>query len=217
MRHCTQCGTELPDGARFCPDCGTAVDPELAAAPVVSASPTVPDEPAVHYAGLGRRFAAHLLDGLLVLVAYIVIGSIVAAGTGNMTSDGFEMEGGPAFAAMALTFLVALAYFSVFESSRSGRTPGKRLLGIRVTTLDGGQASFGQGVTRNLLRLIDGLILYLPGIVLIMMSDRNQRLGDRIAETVVVRTTSEATTAKDDAPKANIRFSMGRGSDFVDT
>lgn len=216
MRYCTQCGTQLADGARFCPDCGTAVD--AGQAPAASESPAVPDEPAMHYASLGRRFAAHLFDGLIVLVAYIVIGSIVAAQTGNMTSDGFEMEGGPAFVAMALTFLVALAYFAVFESSRSGRTLGKRLLGIRVTTLDGGQASFGQAVTRNLLRLIDGLILYLPGIVLILMSDRNQRLGDRIAETVVVRTRSApAVAGKQDTPKANVRFSMGRGSDFVDT
>jgi uncharacterized RDD family membrane protein YckC len=185
MRYCTQCGQELADGARFCASCGTAADAEPAPDHVSAAqeneagNPTGPGTPAIHYAGLGRRFAAHLFDGLMVLVAYIVIGSIVAAQTGNMTSDGFEMEGGPAFAAMSLTFLVALAYFAFFESSRSGRTLGKRLLGIKVTTLDGGRVSFGQAVTRNLLRLIDGLILYLPGIVLILMSDRNQRLGER--------------------------------------
>ncbi|MFX3680750.1 hypothetical protein [Oceaniradius stylonematis] len=51
-----------------------------------------------------------------------------------------------------------------------------------------------------------------------MKAYRNQRLGDRIAETVVVRTRSApAVAGKQDTPKADVRFSMGRGSDFVDT
>lgn len=52
----------------------------------------------------------------------------------------------------------------------------------------------------------------------VMKAYRNQRLGDRIAETVVVRTRSApAVAGKQDTPKADVRFSMGRGSDFVDT
>lgn len=71
-----------------------------------------------------------------------------------------------------------------------GATIGKMVLGIRVVRLDGSPISWGQSISRNLLRLIDQIpygIPYLLGAILIWTSSTKQRLGDRLADTVVVR------------------------------
>ena len=75
-----------------------------------------------------------------------------------------------------------------FEVLASGRTPGKRWRGLRVVR-DGGQPiGFLASATRNLLRLVDWLpSAYLVGIVAIMVSEKNQRLGDIVAGSIVIR------------------------------
>lgn len=203
MSFCPNCGTELAIGAHFCAQCGARVETGAAAPAAQSAPPGARQAEArgaafaspyaaaavaaQDYAGLGRRFAAHLVDGFLCLVAFYVIGSMVAAQTGGLTDEGFSMEGAPALVTMLLAFLVTLAYFAMLESSRSGKTLGKLIAGIRVADLNGGKASFSQALMRNILRLVDGLVFYIVGIILILNSDRKQRLGDRVAGTVVLR------------------------------
>lgn len=71
-----------------------------------------------------------------------------------------------------------------------GATIGKMLLGIRVVRLDGSPIGWGQSITRNLLRIIDQIpygIPYLLAAILIWTSFTSQRLGDRVAHTVVAR------------------------------
>jgi uncharacterized RDD family membrane protein YckC len=128
------------------------------------------------------------VDGFLCLIAYLVIGSMVASQTGGMTDDGFAMEGTPALVAILLTFLVTLGYFAALESTSSGKTLGKLMAGIRVANESGGNATFSQALMRNILRLVDGLVFYIVGIILILNSDKKQRLGDRVAGTVVLHT-----------------------------
>jgi hypothetical protein len=74
----------------------------------------------------------------------------------------------------------------LFETLASGRTPGKRWTGLRVVRLDGGPVTFTTSAVRNLLRLVDGLLGYAVGVVAILVSVRNQRLGDLAAGTLVV-------------------------------
>ena len=63
---------------------------------------------------------------------------------------------------------------------------GKFALRIRVTTLEGDPCSFGAAFVRNLVRFIDWLpMLYILGTVSVLMSAKRQRLGDRLAKTVV--------------------------------
>jgi uncharacterized RDD family membrane protein YckC len=231
MSFCPNCGTELATGAHFCAQCGARVETGAAAPAARSAPPVArraearapalasPDASAAvdaqDYAGLGRRFAAHLVDGFLCLVAFYVIGSMVASQTGGMTEDGFSMEGAPALVTMLFTFIVTLAYFAMLESSRSGKTLGKLIAGIRVADVNGGKASFSQALIRNILRLVDGLVFYIVGIILILRSGRKQRLGDRVAGTVVLRS-HKAEHLKGDKPKSSIKFSMGGNPDFID-
>lgn len=226
MSFCPNCGTELAAGAHFCAQCGTRIETTGASPPASFVQQSAPKTArpaasaaatsAAHdYAGLGRRFVAHLIDGILCLFAYMIIGSMVASQTGGMTDDGFSMQGAPALVTILLTFIVTLGYFAVLESSRGGKTLGKLIAGIRVAAVNGGKASFNQALMRNILRLVDGLVFYLVGIILILRSDRNQRLGDRVAGTVVLRT-HKASHPKGEKSQSNIKFSMGGNPDFID-
>lgn len=129
-------------------------------------------------AGVGSRFAAALVDtilqGLVVLALYIVL--VVAAG-GLGRSIYF-----------VAAFLVWFGYHILFEVLASGRTPGKRWTGLRVVRVGGHPVTFLPSATRNLLRLVDLLpAAYLAGCVSILVTRRNQRLGDLAAGTLVIR------------------------------
>jgi len=89
---------------------------------------------------------------------------------------------------ICLVFLVIIfAYFILLEAYL-GWTVGKRILGMRVVNGRGNKIGLTKSLMRNLLRLVDGLpALNLLGIILILTSPKEQRLGDRIAKTYVVR------------------------------
>ena len=82
--------------------------------------------------------------------------------------------------------LLAILYYIVMEATQ-GATLGKMALGLRVVKTNGSPISWSESIIRNLLRIIDGLFFYLVGAILIWNSPLRQRLGDRAANTVVVR------------------------------
>jgi uncharacterized RDD family membrane protein YckC len=93
-----------------------------------------------------------------------------------------------------LSFLV---YNIAFEVLGGGRTPGKRMSGLRVVRTSGRPVDFRASMIRNLMRLIDGIsFTYLPTMVSIVATRRNQRPGDLAAGTVVIRDRREADVAK---------------------
>lgn len=131
-------------------------------------------------AGLGSRFIAAVIDAGIQFVPSLIVIIWATAGT----------DGRPIAIALAtlFLFLVAFGYDVLFETLASGRTPGKRAGGIRVVRLGGGPVTFTTSAVRNLLRLVDVLpFAYAAGIVSILVSPRNQRLGDMAAGTLVVR------------------------------
>ena len=79
-----------------------------------------------------------------------------------------------------------MLYFIVLEATQ-GATLGKMALGLRVVRTDGSPISWTESIIRNLLRIIDGLFIYLVGAIFIWTSPLKQRLGDRAARTVVIR------------------------------
>lgn len=85
-----------------------------------------------------------------------------------------------------LYFIIYIGYFAYLEGSR-GQTIGKMITKIKVVREDGKPIDMNQAFTRNILRIIDGLIVYLIGAILIWRSNKKQRLGDNIAKTVVVK------------------------------
>jgi uncharacterized RDD family membrane protein YckC len=142
-------------------------------------------------AGLGSRFVAQLVD--LILKTTIIVGLVLllglAAGDGGDTASQEDVSTGAAVA-FAVLFIFALTFFYdvLFETLGTGRTPGKRLMGLRVLRAGGQPVGLRASVVRNLLRLVDGIPLsYIPGTVAILATKRNQRLGDLAAGTIVVR------------------------------
>jgi uncharacterized membrane protein SpoIIM required for sporulation len=84
--------------------------------------------------------------------------------------------------ATAIYFL----YHPILEPLMSGRTPGKRLAGLRVLTPEGQVPTTGALVTRNVFRLIDSLpVGYVVGLLFVFFGRRHLRLGDLAAGTVV--------------------------------
>ncbi len=125
----------------------------------------------MQYVGVGPRFLALLIDTIIIGVVGAILGVIFRNSPG--------LSGG-------VTGLLALAYFIVLEATQ-GATLGKMALGLRVTRTDGAPISWTESIIRNLLLIIDGLFVYLVGAILIWTSPLKQRLGDRVAKTVVVR------------------------------
>lgn len=140
-------------------------------------------------AGLGSRFAAALIDGVIktVLTVAVIVATFGLPALFDFPRPDISAAVGFALFAVA-TLLINFFYDVLFEVLASGRTPGKRWTGLRVL-LDGGRpVGFRASTIRNVLRLIDGLpAAYGIGMVAILVSKRNQRLGDLAAGTVVVR------------------------------
>jgi uncharacterized RDD family membrane protein YckC len=145
----------------------------------------VPDQPlmekasaAMEYQGIGIRFVSLLIDSIILAIIIVAIESII--GIGIMARGMVPWWLG------VLDFIIYIAYFTYLEGSR-GQTVGKMITKIKVVREDGKPIDMNQAFTRNILRIIDGLIVYLIGAILIWRSNKKQRLGDSIAKTVVVK------------------------------
>ena len=138
-------------------------------------------------AGIGSRFLALALDTLIQAAAFLVL-AILGLVMGVVTLD--AGGSGPTWftAAVILAFfLVWFGYFAFFEAVWNGQTPGKRYLHLRVIKDDGRPLGALDALGRNLLRIVDMIPgIYAVGIVTALISQKNKRLGDYVAGTVVV-------------------------------
>ena len=130
--------------------------------------------------GVGRRAVAVIIDSVLLFI----VGYIIALATGQTTSDGFNIQGGPAF----LWLGIGLAYYIVMEAT-SGATLGKRAMGLKVVKQSGEPMDWQASIVRNIMRIIDGFLFYLVGAIAVWVSKSKQRLGDMAAHTIVVKVT----------------------------
>lgn len=124
--------------------------------------------------------------GLLIVAALPIA---VATGQLETTASGVDasLDGAAGTAAFVLWLALGIGYHTLLEW-RFGKTLGKYLVGIKVTAADGSPIGLGASLVRNVLRLVDFLpIWYLVGIVAILVSDANERIGDRFGGSAVVR------------------------------
>jgi uncharacterized RDD family membrane protein YckC len=159
-------------------------------------------------ASIGNRFLAVAIDHFIQYLSIILIAWFflsVAGYTASDVADAPERLFNEApkwlIAVMILIlFLVFAGYFIIFEWLWNGQTPGKRLLRLRVIRDDGRPLTLWEAIARNLVRICDavpGFIVpvYSIGLIVIFLSNRDQRLGDLFAGTVVIRErTGEAPT-----------------------
>jgi uncharacterized RDD family membrane protein YckC len=137
-------------------------------------------------AGLGSRFAAYAIDFAIQLVAFYAFTEVVSHVVGSNADETSSLLADGAFALFVL--LDFMGYFVIAEMLFHGRSPGKRLAGLRVVLVGGQPVGFLGSLLRNVLRIVDFLpVLNVFGSVLILSTSRNQRLGDLAAGTVVIR------------------------------
>lgn len=137
-------------------------------------------------ASVGDRIVAQLLD-LLIITAYIIVVYYVFFYQIGLND---YMQGADQWSQNAIIMLFGLPvllYSLVQESLMEGQTFGKKIMKMKVIKIDGYQASFGDYLIRWLFRIIEitigsGII----GLIAIIVSSKNQRLGDMAAGTAVI-------------------------------
>ena len=145
-----------------------------------------------HVAGPAKRGLAYMIDFVIRATVVLVI-AIVAQVAG--LAAGAAMEHASMGLLLLVVFVVEWAYYLVFETVWSGRTPGKRALSLRVVTEGGHPLRFADSLLRNLLRAADLLpFAYAIGLVVMGRDPRFRRLGDLAAGTIVI-TEERATVA----------------------
>jgi uncharacterized RDD family membrane protein YckC len=148
-------------------------------------------------AGIGSRFLAVMIDLLLqiAIVVAVFLVLVLVGGTAGRTSSVVDRTAhawGIAIISLFL-FLVFFGWFIIFETWWSGRTPGKRALGLRVVRDGGFPVDFGSVAIRNLVRLVEvALGFYAFSALSALLSKENKRLGDFAGGTIVVREQSTA-------------------------
>jgi uncharacterized RDD family membrane protein YckC len=151
-------------------------------------------------AGPFRRLPAYILD-VVIRLLLIIAGSLIFSFT-------FGMVGLPGLSLgliLILWFALSWFYGGMFETFWNGQTPGKRMMRIRVVSVDGQPINGVQATARNFLLVVDALpafvlniplfagtpiplplSLYFVGMLTALMNNRFQRLGDLAAGTMVV-------------------------------
>jgi uncharacterized RDD family membrane protein YckC len=154
-------------------------------------------------ASIGNRFLAVAIDHTLqyIAIAAVFIGFMMIAGFGQSqlgVFEAFEREMPNWLIAVMIFVLFVLftGYFALFEWLWDGQTPGKRLLKLRVIREDGRPVTLWEAIARNLLRIFDTfpgffVPVYSIGLIAVFLSDRDQRVGDLFAGTVVIRERSD--------------------------
>lgn len=131
----------------------------------------------VELASVRRRVLAYLLD--LCLVG----GGVIA-----VVRDRERSLAGEVLSSLVVGTVAGTLYHVVLEGA-GGRTVDKAALGIAVVREDGTDCTIRAAAVRTALRIVDALpVAYRLGLLSIAPSERRQRLGDRAANTVVIRT-----------------------------
>ncbi len=149
------------------------------------------------YAGFWKRFAAFLIDSIimstvtfLVLIPFLAMIGI-SAGVSSTMEDSHAAAGiigliiGVYFFSVFVMLIAQWLYFALMESSSRQATLGKMALGIIVTDMNGGQVSFGKATGRYFGKIVSGMIMCI-GYLMAAFTEKKQALHDMMAGTLVV-------------------------------
>lgn len=141
---------------------------------------------ALPIAGIGSRSYAFLIDWHLRFIAAAAwfFGVLLL---GRLIGQSARPDGDLFLVALVPTFGLYFLYHPLLEVLQQGRTPGKRIAGIRVVARDGGPAGTGAHLARNLFRLLDSLPgMYALGLASMIATRSQSRIGDLAAGTLVI-------------------------------
>lgn len=134
----------------------------------------------MEYIGVGPRILAGLID----LVVISLISMMIALLSGLATSSAGLQALPPPFIGVGVFFFYPIGFEGIL-----GATIGKMVMGHKILKTNGFPIDLPAAIARNILRPVDAIPFFLPyltGLILIQSSPKRQRLGDRIAKTVVV-------------------------------
>jgi uncharacterized RDD family membrane protein YckC len=138
-------------------------------------------------AGPGSRSYAFVIDWhirLLVAVAWLLVALFFETGAIRYAANISEMTRFFIFLPAAIIYFL---YHPIIELLLRGQSPGKRMAGVRVVTLDGATPGVAAVLIRNVFRLIDSLpAFYLVGLLVTFFSAQRVRIGDMAAGTLLV-------------------------------
>lgn len=154
-------------------------------------------------AGPGGRSYAFVIDWhirVLAALAWMITSAFLYSGSidaiGSADANPFDVG----LIVVLPAAVIYLLYHPVLEVLMRGRTPGKRMAGVRIVKRDGGVPGIGPLLVRNLFRLVDSLpFLYIVGLVTTMLTKQCVRIGDIAAGTLLVYDQGDAD-AFDNAP-----------------
>ena len=195
--YCQRCGRDNDDKFAYCQGCGS---PLVAQQPQQCYTPQGAGYYISNYASIGARFAASLIDGIILCVPIGIIYAIlvglfafrIAAHASKpqvyseeaLFGDIFGMILGIGLLAV-FSMIVSWAYFALMESSTGQGTIGKRILGIAVTDLQGNRISLGRATIRFIVKgCLSGIMLI--GYIVAFFTDKKQALHDIMAGTLVL-------------------------------
>jgi uncharacterized RDD family membrane protein YckC len=140
-------------------------------------------------AGWWVRFFAYFVDSLIVGIPAVIVGFILAALTGGMTSSAGTVNG----AAVTLFYLLVLVgpavYFVYFWSQRDGLTIMNKAMNIKVVKTDGSPITVGTAIVRYIGYILNSIVFGLPiGWLWAAFDADKQGWHDKIAGTYVIRT-----------------------------
>lgn len=158
----------------------------------------------IDFAPISKRFIAMLIDGFITyllsnVVSYAVnliwqasntVMPDITALQADRENVGLWLQQFSPFIDLLVmdllfTILAIWLYYALFESSGMQATPGKMIMGMKVTDADGDQIGFGMATGRYLGKLIAGFLLGLPYITALFTS-KKQAMHDLIAGTIVI-------------------------------
>jgi uncharacterized RDD family membrane protein YckC len=163
-------------------------------------------------AGLGSRFLALVVDMLVQFAIALVLLIAFSFAAAPLARFAYGKNVVAWFIALGvfLAFAIFFGWFIIFETWWSGRTPGKRALGLRVVRDGGFPLDVGASIIRNVVRVAELLLgFYALSAISALLSRENKRLGDFAAGTIVVRDRAQAP--------ADLDAYLARGAARTDT
>jgi uncharacterized RDD family membrane protein YckC len=137
----------------------------------------------LNIAGPGNRSYAFVIDWhlrLLLACAWLILAYYVLQFSLSVKSHDALFSVLPAS-------IIYFLYHPILEVAMRGKTPGKRIAGIRIVTRSGGTPSTAAILIRNMFRLIDSLpAFYVIGLITCFVTVNRVRVGDMAAGTLLV-------------------------------
>jgi len=131
----------------------------------------------------GRRILATIVNVVIFSIFYSLLAMLFGSTSVEGGSIAFSLG-----ALGSLIYIVGIFAYYLFMEGYLGQTVGKMLLGIKVVREDnGGVPGLGAAALRTVLRIIDGILFYAVAFVSVLATQKNRRLGDMVANTLVVR------------------------------